>query len=296
VIEKTRPGDLSRFIRRARQEANYNSIRDLWSAIQQTEKSRGKKWISYTYFQQIESLGKVPEIEVFLTIVNFLELDQLKACFLYAKSIMPTEQTKNYFDLSAPTTEELSSALLQVPKTARMEADQVYEMSISEIEYFASHEDSYEVILALADTIIHDADGISKITRIPKTKVKKALSELVQMGLVTKTKDQYSFVRSAFRLSGNQATKDLQWRVVAPNLKRTHLRFYDSASTSPKYRMSGNLPLRRKDAEVLLSKLREVSKTADAVERDPAEDTELFHLSIYFSPRFYEGGKEVRNA
>lgn len=296
MSDKTRPSDLSRFIRRARQEANYNSIRDLWSAINDSEGTRGKKWISYAYFQQIESLGKVPEIDVFLTIVNFLELDQLKACFLYAKVIMPTEQTKKYFDLSGPTSVELSSALSQVPKTARMEADQVYEMSNAEIEYFASHEDAYEVILALADTIIHDADGIASITRIPKAKVKRALSDLVQMGLVNKSKDQYSFVRSAFRLSGNQATKELQWRVVAPNLKRTHLRFYDAASTSPKYRMSGNLPLRRKDAEVLLSKLREVSKTADLVERDPSEDTELFHLSIYFSPRFYEGGRGARNA
>src|SRR5690606_23370141 len=94
--------NLSAYIRQARLKAGYSTIRELWSKIAEKKAKQKEDWISYAYFQQIESSGRLPSIEDFLEIVNFLNLNEREACYLYARAIMPTNRTKSYFDLTLP--------------------------------------------------------------------------------------------------------------------------------------------------------------------------------------------------
>lgn len=280
--------EVSQFIRKSRIEKNFKSMRELWKAIADTQAKAGNAWITYQYFQQIESTGRIPPIDIYLDIVNFLGIDEKQAVYLYAQSMMPTARTKAYFDLDAQKQTKEEAKNLPQPTTTKWEPDQVYDVPDDHFRFFAENPLAYEVLCALIDTTARTVDELVRVLRATKAEVKKALQDLEGLNLINKKGNGFQFVRSTMKITGTQSNRDLQWKIFSKHLQSVHSRFYDLTTKNPTFRTSFIAPLKPDDARSLLTDLRALLKKMEAFEVEPSPKAQAFYMGIVFGPRFYE--------
>lgn len=283
---KIQDPELGNFIRRHREAAGHHNKREIHEAIKKSRDGRGLEWISYSYYQQIESNGLVPEIDIFFAITNFLNIDELKASLHYSASIQPTPRLREHY--LRQLEDGVSASLQYEVNSDRADLDQVYDITPDEARFFAKNLEAYDLAYALCETMARSLEDLARVTGHPKTTVRKYLDELIRMQLVYKRANEYQFIKKTLRLIGNASNRDIQWDLSSRHLRSSHTKFYDPTMNLPKYRFSAVVPMLDSSASKIVHALRKDSKQYDAAEIDPSERTRAYHLSILFCPRFHE--------
>ena len=149
--------------------------------------------ISYDYYVKIEKGKKLPRADKALQIAQALKVKNLRKYFyLYAKSMMPTPDTKRLFanhdDEAPPASSDVENLLWKYKSQLK------YHLTDLQMQAIAESFDTYRFFsILLYNDLAVTSGELSKVTNKPETLVLSKLKPLIECGVVIRDSEDQRF-------------------------------------------------------------------------------------------------------
>ena len=168
------------FFIRSKRKLVCNTSREFW------EKYQTKLCVEEAAYRNYESGNRFPDIGFLQRIAPLIRVEVKTLCHLWARSKMPSPETKDFF----PGIPEYSPT-----HTARALPHEIYRFNRTDIKLLKKHTELFAIASFLAAYFDSDPVSVSEIAEaanITKQEAYKQLSVLDEMGIVFSTsKDHY---------------------------------------------------------------------------------------------------------
>jgi transcriptional regulator with XRE-family HTH domain len=275
--------ELAQLIRTRRIKQGFKTAKQFWSHVLNIKGNEG--WISYAYYQQIETARRHPPVKLLLELSQLLDIETRQACYLYARALMPDERTKSYFEITEKNTANQDLALL-AKVSDKWDGDEVVNLGDRLLSFFTKSPLAYEVFCVLTSTINNNLQSIGRLLGIQEEKVQLAFRHLQEMNLIQLHGDQAKLTNVAFRFHGNQTNKDQLWTLFARHTKILNDRAFDHQTKSQVVRASALIPLTPEGTAKINKTLKDVLTEFYSLDDTPSSRTSPHYLGLLFGPRY----------